>query len=68
MKRLAMMLLFAWPFFPTWAAPPTAQPQHVSLIQLIATPAGYHGQPVLVSGYLTVGFEDDVLYLGEEDA
>jgi hypothetical protein len=40
----------------------------VSIIQLIATPDLFHGKKVVVTGYLTIGFEDNVLYLGEEDA
>jgi hypothetical protein len=40
----------------------------VSIVQLIATPDLFHGKKVVVTGYLTIGFEDNVLYLSQEDA
>jgi hypothetical protein len=40
----------------------------VSMIRLIANPERYHGKPVRVEGFLTVGFEDNAIYLSREDA
>ena len=43
------------------------QPINVSLVQLIATPEKYDGKLVLVSGFLDMGREGDLLFLHEED-
>jgi predicted RNA-binding protein YlqC (UPF0109 family) len=40
----------------------------VSMIQLIANPAEYHGKRVRVEGYLHDKFEDQSIYLSKEDA
>lgn len=43
------------------------EPQDVSLVQLIATPAKYHGKLVRVIAFLSFKFESQVLYLHQED-
>jgi len=42
-------------------------PEHISLLQLIATPERYDGKLVAVTGFLHLEFEEDILYLHEED-
>ena len=58
---LALLLFFA-PM-----APCEEEPEHVSLIQLIASPDKYHGRFIRVNGYLHNKFEDSALYLGKTD-
>lgn len=45
-----------------------ARVQQVSLIQLIANPAKYHGKRVMVAGWLHLKFEDQGIYLTKKDA
>ena len=40
----------------------------VSMIELIANPARFHGKVVGVHGYISLGFERSGLYLHEEDS
>ena len=40
----------------------------VSMAQLIANPRQFDGKRVLVSGFLTMGFESTALWLNKEDA
>ncbi len=50
-----------------WSSPASAiEPIDVSLIQLIANPAVYHGKLVTVRGFLHNKFEDSALYLSKE--
>lgn len=54
--------------FILWSSPASAgEPIDVSLIQLIANPAAYHGKLVTVRGFLHNKFEDSALYLSKED-
>jgi hypothetical protein len=41
---------------------------HVSIINLIATPEKYHGEKVLVDGYMVFDFESNGLYLTKGSA
>ena len=45
-----------------------AEPQKVSLIQLIATPEKYQGKFVRVEGFLHKQFEDSAIYVTKNDA
>ncbi|HEX8068651.1 MAG TPA: hypothetical protein VF546_01785 [Pyrinomonadaceae bacterium] len=52
------------------AATPTVQAQRplsVSLVQLIADPARYHGRLVRVVGFVSIRFEGKAVYLHEDD-
>jgi hypothetical protein len=42
-------------------------PIRVSIIQLIATPEKFDGKLVSIIGFIHIGREQDLLYLGEED-
>ena len=44
-----------------------AEPEPVTMIQLIAAPEKYEGKHVRVIGYLHLEFEGNVLYLHKED-
>ena len=52
------------------AVPPVSasEPKDVSLVQLIANSAEWHGKLVRVDGYCRLEFEETVLYLHEEDS
>jgi hypothetical protein len=63
---LPLLLVLATSTFAT--DPEVAVVERVSIIGLIATPNTYQGRTVLVTGYLTIGFEDNVLYLNRDDA
>ncbi|HPA71606.1 MAG TPA: hypothetical protein PKY31_05015 [Spirochaetota bacterium] len=41
--------------------------ERVSIIQLIANPALYHGKKVIVSGFLNIEFEGTAIYLHRDD-
>jgi len=41
--------------------------EQVSIIQLIANPAQYHGKKVIVSGFLNIEFEGTAIYLHRDD-
>jgi hypothetical protein len=41
--------------------------ESVSMIQLIANPAQYHGKKVIVSGFLNIEFEGTAIYLHRDD-
>jgi len=47
--------------------PQTQSPAHVSVIQLIANPERYEGKLVSVTGFIHIGREQDLFYLGEAD-
>lgn len=56
----------------TISASGLAQDQHpplpiVSLVQLLSSPEKYEGKHVVVMGFLTIGQENNVLYLGKND-
>jgi hypothetical protein len=53
--------------FPVLVRPQQQAPTNVSLIELIANPDKFDGKPVLVTGFLRLEFEGDVLYLSEGD-
>jgi hypothetical protein len=42
-------------------------PQIVSMVQLLSSPERYDGKTVVVFGFLTIGQEDNNLYLGKGD-
>lgn len=44
------------------------KPTHVSLLHLIVTPERFDGKLVSVTGFLTLGRENDYLYFSENDA
>ena len=43
------------------------EPQIVSIVQLLSTPSDYDGKPIVVFGFLTIGQENNNLYLGKTD-
>jgi hypothetical protein len=49
-----------------YGASPDA-PMHASIIQLIASPEKYDGKLVSVTGFIHIGREQDLLFLGQED-
>lgn len=69
-KKLIGLIIF--PIFGIWAVinhaqqPPVAS--HVSLVQLISNPSQYDNRRVIVSGFLTLEFENSALYLHADDA
>src|SRR5262249_46308494 len=63
-RLIIFALLFILPAIPKMQA----QPEDVSLIQLIATPEKYHGKFVRVKGYLHNQFEDSAIYFTKDDA
>jgi len=65
MRRLFAVIMIAT----ASASPgPRADPvPRVSLVQLIARPTDFDGQRVRVIGYVTIGFEDQALFLGPAD-
>ena len=44
------------------------EPQHVSLVQLIATPDVYHNRVVRIVGFCRLEFEGDAVFLHREDS
>jgi hypothetical protein len=48
-------------------APPPAEVNGVSIIQLVATPDKYHGHYVRVIGYVQLEFEGNAIYLSKDD-
>ena len=62
------ILLIALVIVASGAAEPDAgKAVEVSLIQLLARPLDFDGQRVRVVGYVTVGFEDEGIFLNPED-
>jgi hypothetical protein len=61
---LALALIFALPSTPAQQA----QPEDVSIIQLIAAPEKYNGKFIRTSGYLHNQFEDSAIYFAKTDA
>lgn len=61
---LLLQLTLVGPVLPEAVA---AEPQPVSLIQLIANPKTYDGARVRVIGFLRMQFEGNALYLHEDD-
>jgi hypothetical protein len=47
---------------------PSATPQYVSMLQLIANPNQFNGSLICVTGFLTMEHEGDLLFLHQEDA
>ena len=48
-------------------APDTTNYEEVSMISLIANPDRYNGKRVIVSGFLHIEFESNMIYLNETD-
>ena len=69
-KKLIASIIFL--AFAIWAVinraqqPPIAS--QVSLVQLISNPSQYDNHRVIVSGFLTLDFENSALYLHADDA
>jgi hypothetical protein len=63
-RLLPLFLAFAF-----WApsTEPLPGPQPVSVIQLIASPEKFDGKLISTEGFIHIGFESDMLYLGYED-
>jgi hypothetical protein len=61
----AITLLFCLSY-PLTAVEPS--PQMVSIIQLIANPKDYDGKVVMITGFLTLEFEETVIYLHRDDS
>jgi len=65
MKVIALVCLILASYF---AVPATAaEPEKVTLVQLIADPQKFDGKLIRVIGFLRLEFEGDVLYLHRED-
>src|SRR5580704_17864684 len=66
-RFLTSLLLSLWfvPICPAQTSP--TEPLKVSIIQLLATPERFEGKSVVVSGFLRIQQEADLLYLSKED-
>jgi hypothetical protein len=65
MKRISVLFILLALCGPS-AVPKQLSPG-ISIIQLIANPEKYNGQTVTVTGFMTIAFESDFLYLSYED-
>lgn len=65
MKRLLFLIALACVF--GWPINPQGNPWHVSMIRLIADPAGFSSKQVAVIGFIHFGREGDLLYPHYED-
>ena len=62
--RIAFFLLVALSFCPSVDC---ANPLDVSLVQLIAHPKDYHDKVIRVVGFVRLAFEDNAIYLHQDD-
>jgi hypothetical protein len=67
LRKLVVSLLFFFLGFTLEAEPQTALPQHVSILQLIATPERYDGKRVAFEGFLHLEFEGNAIFLSQND-
>ena len=62
MSRVFFIVAVALGF---WRMAWADEANHVSMIQLIATPDKFHQKQILVGGYLRIEFEGNILYFSE---
>ena len=52
---------------PNPCSTPILEPQHVSIVSLIASPDRYEGKAIVVTGFYRAAFEHSAIYLHEDD-
>ena len=67
MKKIVIILCILILVAPSIAYPQRQRPIEVSIIRLIANPQSYNGRYVRVTGFVTIRFEGNVVFLHEED-
>ncbi|MBI4707625.1 MAG: hypothetical protein HY761_06845 [Candidatus Omnitrophica bacterium] len=70
MKKFIIILFFlSFILFETisFSQKMTRYPLQISIINLIATPEKFHGEKILVSGFVQIDFEGNAIYLSKTD-
>jgi hypothetical protein len=65
MQKLLQVLIVALMFL--WTSAESGELKDVSMIQLIANPQQFDGEPIRVMAFLNLEFEGNALYLHRED-
>ena len=65
--RYIFLAMSACSGFVSAAEPPREGAEHVSIIQLIATPEKYEGKLVTIQGFVRLEFEGNAIYLHRDD-